>query len=76
MELVPLNDLLVQVAVLLMHVSSSSEQQVACEKLLGRRPAAEQRQTMPESTLKTYLSGREGPCLLPNSVPPSAAPAL
>lgn len=75
LELLPLDTLLVQVVVLLMHISSSSEQEVVCEKLLGRRAAAEQRQTMPGSTLKTHLNGR-GRCLLPNSVPPSAVPAL
>ena len=76
LELLPLDTLLVQVVVLLTHVSSSSEQEVICEKLLDRRAAAEQRQTMPGSTLKTHLNGREGPCLLPNSIPSSAVPAL
>lgn len=72
LELLPLDTLLVQVVVLLTDVS----QEVVCEKLLGRRAAAEQRQTMPRSTLKTHLNGREGPCLLPNSILPSVVPAL
>jgi len=75
LKLLLLDTLLVQIVVLT-HVSSSSEQEVVCEKLLGRRAAAEQRQTMSGSTLKTHLNGREGPCLLPNSIPPSAVPAL
>lgn len=49
LELLPFHALLVQI----LPVSGSSKQEVICEKLLGRRAAAKQRQTMHGSTLNT-----------------------
>lgn len=65
----------VHFVVLLTHVPSSSEQEVVCEQLFNRT-AAEQKQIMLGSTLKTNLmveKGKAPACSLPNSLRQFAA---